>query len=185
MNLHHKTCLLDENGHQRRERLERSMLAITFKERLRGGGFTITYSFMTAGQTQGYATTPVSARLHDVGGRAFTYIHVGAHKSNDTRDCRIFVLVRAIWCASYNLTNTMCWRMQTLNTLLEAECFVQNCPDEMIVAGSEEGDKEEDDHKTTGRSEDEDGNDREARQRKLNYSTKVFEGVPIIVKGDC
>ena len=79
----------------------------------------------------------------------------------------------------------MCWRMQTLNTLLEGECFVQNCPDEMIVTGSEEGDKGEDDHKTAGRSEDDDGNDREARQRKLNYSTKVFEGVPIIVKGDC
>ena len=181
MNLHHKTCLLDENGHQRRERLERSMLAITFKERLRGGGFTITYSFMTAGQTQGCATTPVSARLHDVGGRAFTYnyIHVGAHNPNDTRDGWIFVLVRVIQ------PNTMCWRMQTLNTLLEAECFLQNCPDEMIVAGSEEGDKGEEDHKSAGRSEDEDGNDREARQRKLNYSTKVFEGVPIIVKGDC
>ena len=55
----------------------------------------------------------------------------------------------------------------------------------MIVTGSEEGDKGEDDNKTAGRSEDEDGNDREARQRKLNYSTKVFEGVPIIVKGDC
>ena len=159
------------------------MLTITFKERLRGGGFTITYSFMTAGQTQGCASTPVSARLHDVGGRALTYIHVGAHNPNDTRDG--FVLVRTIWCASYNLTNTMCWRMQTLNTLLKGGCFVQNCPDEMIVAGSKEGDKGEDDHKTAGRSEDEDGNDREARQRKLNYSTKVFEGVPIIVKGDC
>ena len=75
--------------------------------------------------------------------------------------------------------------LEQLNTLLEGGCFVQNCPDGMIVAGSEEGDKGEDDHKTAGRSEDEDGNDREARQRKLNYSTKVFEGVPIIVKGDC
>ena len=29
-----------------------------------------------------------------------------------------------------------------------------------------------------------DGQAREAKQRKLNYSTKVFEGVPIIVKGE-
>ena len=27
------------------------------------------------------------------------------------------------------------------------------------------------------------GQDRQAKQRKLNYSTKLFEGVPIIVKG--
>ena len=28
------------------------------------------------------------------------------------------------------------------------------------------------------------GHTREAKQRKLNYSTKVFEGVPMLVKGE-
>ena len=74
--------------------------------------------------------------------------------------------------------------MQTWK-FFSTECFVQECPDQVVVAGSDEDDEGEEDRKTIGRSEDEDGNDRNARQRKLNYSTKVFEGVPIIVKGDC
>ena len=74
--------------------------------------------------------------------------------------------------------------MQTWK-FFSTEFFVQECPDQVVVAGSDEDDEGEEDRKTIGRSEDEDGNDRNARQRKLNYSTKVFEGVPIIVKGDC
>ena len=61
------------------------------------------------------------------------------------------------------------------------ECFIQVSSDQLVVAGSEEDDEGED---AARRPEDEDGDDRNARQRKLNYSTKVFEGVPIIVKGD-
>ena len=63
---------------------------------------------------------------------------------------------------------------------------------QLVVAGSNEDDDGEgsiqrtEDEDGDGRKklEDEDGDDRNARQRKLNYSTKVFEGVPIIVKGE-
>ena len=65
------------------------------------------------------------------------------------------------------------------------ECFVQESPDQVLVTGSEEDDEGDGDRKTVRRSDEEDGDGRNARQRKLNYSTKVFEGVPIIVKGDC
>ena len=68
--------------------------------------------------------------------------------------------------------------MQPLNIFPLGGCFVED-PDKVVVAGSEEG--EDDD---LHRAADEEGDDRDARQRKLNYSTKVFEGVPIIVKGD-
>ena len=61
------------------------------------------------------------------------------------------------------------------------ECFVRASSDQLVVAGSEEDDEG---REAIRRSEEEDGDDRNARQRKLNYSTKVFEGVPIIVKGD-
>ena len=64
------------------------------------------------------------------------------------------------------------------------ECFVQESPDQVLVTGSEEDDEGDGDRKTVRRLDEEDGNGRNARQRKLNYSTKVFEGVPIIVKGD-
>ena len=67
--------------------------------------------------------------------------------------------------------------MQPLNIFPLGGCFVD--PDKVVVAGSEEG--EDDD---LHRAADEEGDDRDARQRKLNYSTKVFEGVPIIVKGN-
>ena len=65
------------------------------------------------------------------------------------------------------------------------KCFVQESPDQVLVAGSEEDDEGDGDRKTVRRLDEEDGDGRNARQRKLNYSTKVFEGVPIIVKGDC
>ena len=57
-------------------------------------------------------------------------------------------------------------------------------PDQVIVAGLEEDDEGDGDRKAVRGPDDDDGNDRNARQRKLNYSTKVFEGVPIIVKGN-
>ena len=69
--------------------------------------------------------------------------------------------------------------MQPLNIFPLGGCFVED-PDKVVVAGGSEEGGDDDLH----RAADEEGDDRDARQRKLNYSTKVFEGVPIIVKGD-
>ena len=69
--------------------------------------------------------------------------------------------------------------MQPLNIFPLDGCFVED-PDKVVVAGGSEEGEDDDLH----RAADEEGDDRDARQRKLNYSTKVFEGVPIIVKGD-
>ena len=73
----------------------------------------------------------------------------------------------------------------SLELFPSTKCFVQENTDRVVVAGLEEDDEGDGDRKAVQRSDDDDGNDRNARQRKLNYSTKVFEGVPIIVKGDC
>ena len=72
--------------------------------------------------------------------------------------------------------------MQPLNIFPLGGCFVD--PDKVVVAGSIDGGSEEGEDDHLHRAADEEGDDRDARQRKLNYSTKVFEGVPIIVKGD-
>ena len=76
------------------------------------------------------------------------------------------------------------WALETRNVLGSDHLSLPS-QDSGGAAGQGEEEEEDKEHKSAGRSEDEDGNDREARQRKLNYSTKVFEGVPIIVKGDC
>ena len=72
--------------------------------------------------------------------------------------------------------------MQPLNIFPLGGCFVD--PDKVVVAGSIDGGSEEGEDDDLHRAADEEGDDRDARQRKLNYSTKVFEGVPIIVKGN-
>ena len=80
--------------------------------------------------------------------------------------------------------------MQTL-TFPPVERFLEKFLP-IVVAGSNEDDdgegsiqrSEDEDGDGRKKLEDEEGDDRNARQRKLNYSTKVFEGVPIIVKGE-
>ena len=117
---------------------------------------------MTAGQTQGCPT--VSARRALYIGRHCLLIY-----------CLCLFLCVFVFLAIYMLADA------NLEHFPSKECFAQVSSDQLVVAGSEEDDEGEE---AARRPEDEDGDDRNARQRKLNYSTKVFEGVPIIVKGD-
>ena len=120
---------------------------------------------MTAGQTQGCPTVSAPRALYI--GRHYLVIYCLC----------VCVFVFVIWlpCNLHMLADA------NLDQFPSKECFVQVSSDQLVVAGSEE----DDEGKERSEEEDEEGDDRNARQRKLNYSTKVFEGVPIIVKGDC